>query len=162
MEWVDKSDKGSKFFVGKSDAATDDTSLTRVFASLLTFLTATLSNSWSGRLGAILFEVNCDTGRILVALSAGQPITRECLDGCSLRMQKLQDFWYDLDESGVNGSGFSSRVSDEVKRIGHIFCNVVRARRAELLSMSARGSISVIVYGSVQGEILLHQEFVSV
>ena len=132
MNWIDKSDGKVPFFVTESDTLVNEASLASVFGSVLDYIGGHLaSGRWVGAVATVLLEVNCDTGRVLVALSSTRTLSASKIGACAVRMQKLQDFWYDLDESGVGAAEFTSRINEEVQRIGQIFSEVLTSKKAE-------------------------------
>lgn len=162
MNWTDKSDRSAPFYVTDSDALIDKASLSAVFGSVLDYIGGHLaSGRWRGAFDTVFLEVNCDTGRILLALSLSTSPGAPKIGGCAVRMQKLQDFWYDLDESGVDAAEFTSRVKEEVQRIGRIFSGVLADRKAELFRYSSSSSLTLTVYGSTPGVTVLEATIAS-
>lgn len=93
---------------------------------------------------ALSLEVGCDTGRIILAIADS---ARSAKVGCSVRLQSLQDVWYDLDENGVSADTFSQSVTDTVREIGYVFHSSIKRQNAAFPQL-ATASIDLRVYGT--------------
>lgn len=97
--WEDLSDSKTRFFDG-GNSESDDPS--RELEVLFDYFNKHLLGSGNTKeFDLLLCEINCDTGRIILAATTHEKRNKKLIDGCSLRIQKIQDYWYDLNESGL-------------------------------------------------------------
>jgi hypothetical protein len=84
------------------------------------------------------------------------------LDGCSVYVKKLQDYWYDLRAQNLSGSDFCSAVEKvEVQlaeSFGHALADRIRAGGFQFSTSRLR----LIAYGSEPGEVLLEKSYTDV
>jgi hypothetical protein len=117
--WTDKSDSKSRFFDGgESKAVNIDGALAELFACLQKEI---VGKGTAKNFNLLLFEVNCDTGRLLAAATTSDQHRSGFVDGCSLRVQAVQDFWYDLLDTGPTDQGFSAGITKQVRELGMAF-----------------------------------------
>jgi len=160
MEWIDKSDSKSRFFVSECDSGIEGAEFIAFISELLLFVSRTVIGDLHPiKYDKLFLEVNCDTGRVIIASSTDEGRTRGHLDGCAVTLPRLQDFWYDLDESGVSGEKFSESVRNEILRIGKQFGAGIEAHAEVFLSHSSQSSIELVVFGSEPKEVIFRKEF---
>lgn len=159
MEWLDESDSESRFYVAESLTEINGAEFLTFINELVVFVIRTIIGDRSVDYDKLFFEVNCDTGRILISPSTEEGRASGKLDGCAVRLPRLQDFWYDLDESGVSGEVFTEVVRNEIIRIGEQFGNQVENHIDALLLRSSKQSIELIVFGSEPDKVLYRKEF---
>lgn len=155
--WVDKSDSKSRFLDGgenEGQSATDS----------LADLCDCLINEIIGRdntdaIDLLLLEVNCDTGRLLAAATTAENHSRGMVDECSLRVQEIQDFWYDLLESGPTDEEFTSGVTERIRELGIAFRGVLLPHVEELRRSCSPEGFKFIVFGSDPGKSIYEEEF---
>lgn len=117
--WVDKSDNKSRFLDGgESSATTTIEALSDLLACLRSEI---IGKGTATDFDLLLFEVNCDTGRLLAAATSSDQHASGKVDGCSLRVQEVQNFWYDLLESRPSDEQFSAGLSEQVRELGMAF-----------------------------------------
>lgn len=158
MEWLDKSDLKSRFYVAESSTEIYGAVFLAFINELVEFVISTIIGDGSVKYDKLFIEVNCDTGRIIISPSTEEGRASGKLNGCAVRLPRLQDFWYDLDESGVSGEVFTEGVRNEIIRIGEQFGNQVENHIEALLSRSSKQSIELIVFGSEPDKVLYRKE----
>ena len=154
--WIDKSDSRGRFYDG------GDTNLTAVesLSSLVDFLRRrALGDGNAKAFDLLLFEVNSDTGRLIVALTTMEKRMQGKSDGCSLRVQEIQDFWYDLFESEPPDDEFTLRITDYVRNLGMTFRSELLSHIQELLRSSSPTGFRFIVFGSDPGKSVYDEYF---
>ena len=159
MEWSDVSDSESRFYLAESSIEIDGAVFLAFINELLLFVIRTIIGNRSFCYDKLFLEVNCDTGRIIISPSTEKDRASGKLDGCAVRLPRLQDFWYDLDESGVSGDVFAAVVRNEIIRIGEQFGIQIEKHIRTFLSRSTEQSIELVVYGSEPDKVLYRKEF---
>lgn len=156
--WTDKSDSKSRFLDGgESTATTTAGALAELFTCLRTEI---VGKGTATDFDLLLFEVNCDTGRLLAAATTSDQHASGTVDGCSLRVQKVQDFWYDLLESGPSDEEFSTGIGQHVLELGKAFREVFMAHLNELARYCSGDGFTYRVFGSDPG-VAIYEEAVS-
>ena len=107
----------------------------------------------------LLFEVNCDTGRLLTAVTTSDQHVSGIVDGCSLRVQEVQDSWYDLLESGPSDEQFSTGVTQQVRELGMAFRERFIPHLEELKRSCSSDGFTYCVYGSDPGISIYEETF---
>jgi hypothetical protein len=157
--WTDKSDSKTRFLDGgESTATTTAGALAELFACLQTEI---VGRGTATNFNLLLFEVNCDTGRLLAAATTSGQHASGIVDGCSLRVQEVQDFWYDLLESGPSDEQFSTGITQYVLELGKAFRDVFMTRVKELALSCSGDGFTYRVYGSDPGA-SVYEEAISV
>lgn len=156
--WIDRSDATIRFHDGGESPATNATT------QALVELCAYLRNEILGKRSAsdydlLLFEVNCDTGRLIAAASTSARYTSGAADACSLRVQHVQDYWYDLLDSGATDEEFHTRISQEVKRLGTAFRNTFFPHIEELKRSCSPNGFTYRVLGNDPGVVIYEEQF---
>ena len=155
--WTDKSDSKSRFFDGgECKASSVDSALAELFSCLQTRI---LGNGTATNFDLLLFEVNCDTGRLIAAATTSDKHASGQVDGCSLRVQEVQDFWYDLLDSGPSDQEFSVRITEHVRELGNAFRNGLMPYLEELRRSCASSGFSYRVYGGEPGVAIYEEAF---
>lgn len=101
----------------------------------------------------VMLEASIDTGRLTAAVVAdnGQgAATRR--DGCSIRLQSLQDFWYDTDETAADAAVFDAAVEAMRHSISQAFVAVLQ--REGRIAMPDADSLRFVMTGAEPGEVL--------
>lgn len=155
--WTDKSDSKSRFFDGgEAEGHTTREAIDKLFACLRRDV---LGKGNSAEFDLILFEVNCDTGRLLVAATTREGYLKGLVDGCSLRVQEVQDFWYDLLEKGLSHEQFSAGVGRHVRHLAMLLRERLVPCLDELKHSCASAGFTYRVFGSDPGTALYEEEF---
>lgn len=159
MKWEDKSDSKSRFFTSECDTSIEGSEFINLINEFLLFIIESLINKSHAHYDKLFLEINCDTGRIIMSPSTEAGRARGVLDGCAVRLQKLQDFWYDLDESGVSGDQFSENIRDMVLRIGRQFESEIEKLTGIFFLKYNNSFFELIVFGSESEEVIFRREF---
>jgi len=149
MEFVTQSRDSGVFFTARPDslASLSEADLSEVLHEML--VQVITASSHRVKSVGLALEVCCDTGRLILAVCEyTSDKTRLPHVGCSVRLPKLQDFWYDLDESGASADMFSIEVTSCVQRVGSIFLSVSMNRRTLICSTLGVDSFWLLVFGS--------------
>jgi hypothetical protein len=155
--WVDKSDSSSRFLDGGESTASSRTeALKDLFACLRNEI---IGNGTAIEFNLLLFEVNCDTGRLIAAATTADQHTSGVIDGCSLRVQEVQDSWYDLLESGPSDEQFSAGVTKAVRELGMEFEHLLVSELDVLKQSSSPNGFKYRVYGSDPGVAIYEKEY---
>ncbi|MDP1563493.1 MAG: hypothetical protein Q8M16_19090 [Pirellulaceae bacterium] len=156
--WTDKSDSKSRFLDGgESTASTTAEALVELFGCLKTEI---VGKGTANNFNLLLFEVNCDTGRLLAAATTSVKHKSGIVDGCSLRVQEVQDFWYDLLECGPSDEQFSTGIRQRIIELGKTFRGVFTAHIEELAQSCSGDGFTYRVYGSDPGA-AVYEEMIS-
>ena len=159
IDWHDKSDRTSTFFDGqvRGDSATTTAAvLTDVFDFLLSKI---VGKGNAAEFDRLFFEVNCDTGRVLAATTTNERRENGRIDGCSVRIQEIQDYWYDLIESGISDKEFTQAIASKVTELGQIFHREMSVHLEELRKNCSKHGFKYIVFGSEPGVAYLDEHF---
>jgi hypothetical protein len=154
IEWLDHSDRSSRFFQGEiaqgNEPSTDD-----AVRALFSFLSERILGQGNAAEFSVLeFEVNCDTGRLTAAASRDAEAGRARKDGCSIRLQQVQDYWYDLVEAGAADEDFARRINAKALEIAQLFLNCVQAAASQLKTQARGERFRFRAYG-ISGPILV-------
>lgn len=98
----------------------------------------------------VMLEANVDTGRIIAAVTSSEDSARR--DGCAVRLQSLQDLWYDLDDSLADEVAFTSAIQRIREEIGAEF--VALLRRDGRRAFPGAHRLRLTVAGGEPGEVL--------
>lgn len=107
----------------------------------------------------LLFEVNCDTGRLIAAATHSDRDTSSAVDGCSVRVQEIQDFWYYLSESDPSDEQFQAGVDHKVHELAIAFREILVSHLGELYRTSSSQRFRYRVYGSDPGVVVYEESF---
>jgi hypothetical protein len=155
--WMDKSNSKSRFLDGGESTATTTTEALRdLFACLQGEI---IGKGVAADFDLLLFEVNCDTGRLIVAATTTDRQTSGVVDGCSLRLQAVQDFWYDLLESGPSDQQFSAGVTHKVRELGITFRQVFETELDALKQSCSSNGFTYRVFGSDPGVLIYEKPY---
>tara|TARA_B100001093_G_C26766399_1_gene988090 strand:- start:127 stop:609 length:483 start_codon:yes stop_codon:yes gene_type:complete len=159
MKWLDNSDSESRFYVSESSTELDGTEFSSFINEVLVFIKDKIMSERSVEYDKLFLEVNCDTGRLIISPSTEKARAVGSLDGCAIRLPRLQDVWYDLDESGVSGEVFSEGIKNEIIRIGELF-GLEIDKQVESFSINfSQSSFELIVFGSEPEKVLYRKMF---
>jgi hypothetical protein len=153
--WVDKSDKRGRFFDGGDFSGQKPNDCISELLNCL--LDKIVGHQEFGQFDLLLFEVNCDTGRVIVAATTLEKYAYGSVDGCSLRSQPIQDFWYDLLESNPSDEKFTAAISERVFELGMAF----RAGFIETANPIFSSSFTYRVYGNDREVVVYEEKFSS-
>lgn len=154
---TDKSDSQSRFLDGDESPATSTTdALTDLFACLQSEI---IGKGTAIDFDVLLFEVNCDTGRLIAAATTSGQHAAGVVDGCSLRVQKVQDSWYDLLESGPSDEQFSAGITHQVRELGMAFRDRFIPHLEELKRSCSSDGFTYRVFGSDPGISVYEETF---
>ena len=159
IEWTDKSDRGSAFYDGQvveNESTNIETTLTEMFDFLVSNI---VGKGNAAEFNRLLFEVNCDTGRVIAAATTDERRENGLIDGCSVRIQSLQDHWYDLLESGRSDQQFAEGIANKETELGRAFRNALIERLDDLRRTCSAGGFEYVAYGSDPGEVLVQEHF---
>lgn len=159
INWVDKSDRGSRFYLGELPA-TDRFSANDAARAIFAFMREKiLGEGTAEEFELLMFEVNCDTGRLIAGASTESGWKINHTDGCSIRVQELQDHWYDLIEAGIAPAEFSELIRHKVIEVANTFRKLVVVAADELRAKAKHGSFKLVVYGNDRGKAVLDETF---
>lgn len=148
IEWTELPGKREKFYSSEL-AGTLEEALPRALEAILAKLT---EYTWAAHGDVTVFlEVGVDTGRIIAAIASAQQEGRRP-DGCAIRLQGLQDIWYDADDKLGDGRAFWDEVDGTRRRIGQDFLALLRRRGLEVLPKAS--TLHFVLYGAEPGEIV--------
>ncbi len=154
IDWCDSSDRRSRFFQG--EVRNEQATFEDVLRWMLDFLSTEIVGAGNGvQFDRILFETNCDTGRLILAATTAESQP----DGCSVRLQPLQDEWYDLAEQ--SDEDFTAGVRTRVVAIARLMCDEIAGRSHELLGVADDSGFDFIAFGSEPGKVVFEQRFSS-
>jgi len=161
IEWTSKSDRSCEFYVGNLGAANATTF--QILSEMLQFLVTNLfGNQNASNFECLLLEVNCDSGRVLVGVTTWEGFARGRTDGCTFRIQALQDFWYQLLARCASDEEFSKGIDAKVNELGTIFGDHVTERIDTILKHSAPDGFTFITFGLEPGVEVLRRQFKNV
>ncbi len=149
MQWVESSGRNAKFFNAQSDAGIDEDSLRLVLKSMLDFCSSQIVGRGNAtRFDTMFFETNCDSGRLFLGVGTEEGRASGKLDGCSVYLKKLQDYWYDLDAKKLSSSKFYQTVDHREMQLAELFSQTLanQISTCELALTSSR--LHLIAYGS--------------
>lgn len=151
MEFRKTSDSSEDFFTSVSDCEVglSDAELTSVLDEMLSLICqADIEHGAYGGEALLMLEVCCDTGRLIMATGVAVGSSRVTRVGCSVRLRRLQDFWYDLDESGVSGEVFSAELRQRVQQIGAAFYSLATERTHFICTSIKQSAFRAFVFDS--------------
>jgi hypothetical protein len=157
-KWIDRSDAHCRFFDGGESHAANTTQALR---DLFECLQSRIIGTGAARdFDLLLFEVNCDTGRLISAATTSVQHASSVADGCSVRIKEVQDYWYDLLESGQSDAQFSAAVTQMVRELGIAFRDVFVRKLDELNLVCSPHGFTYRVFGNDPG-VVVHEELFS-
>lgn len=159
IEWVDKSDRGSRFYLGELRSSEPVSAVDAVRSMFDLIRERILGEGNAADFDVLMFEVDCDTGRLIAGASTDEGWKSNRTDGCSIRVQEIQDFWYDLLDAGVPADEFSQSVKGKVVQIAGSFRELVVSAMEELRPKAGERGFKLIVFGSTPGEVVLSESF---
>lgn len=159
IEWTDASGRHSHFFVGEclegSELSIADA--IRLMVDLLN--QELLGKGHAANFEIVMFEVNCDSGRLIAGASTLKGWQASRTDGCSIRLQEVQDYWYDLVEAGLSAEEFAPAIRRKILEVGTMFRDEIASRAESLIAKASKEGFKLIVFGSNPGEELLSDTF---
>lgn len=157
ITWEDKSGSRGQFFEGSTDMPVSiESALDALFGKLGE---AVLETRAAERFDLLMLEVNCSTGMLIACATTQQQWQKGRSGGCSLRVQSVQDIWYDLEEAGVSDSEFDEQISQYIDGVGVMYRELVRQNLAHLQSRCDKDGFEVIVFGEEPGKRYLSEKF---
>jgi hypothetical protein len=159
IEWGDKSDRGSRFYVGELRSSEPLSAVDAVRSMFDVMCERVLGEGNAVNFDVLMFEVNCDTGRLISGASTNEGWKSSRTDGCAIRVQEIQDYWYDLVDAGVAADEFSQLIKAKVVEIARIFRDLVVSNMGELRSKAGASGFKFVVFGSTPGEVMLNESF---
>lgn len=154
INWLDKSDRQSRFYIGEIQSD-EPISIEDAVDFLFAFMQEKILGVGNAiNFDVLMFEVNCDTGRLIAGASTDLGWKSNRTDGCSIRVQKVQDYWYDLIDANVAADQFSQLIKKRVVEIACLFKEHVMSALGELRAKSDGKAIKFMVFGSNSGEIV--------
>ena len=157
IEWNDISDRDSALFDG---TFTEEPTLSDALRNMLDFVLTRLVGSGNAEsFNLLLLEVGLDTGRLILAATTDDAHSLGRADGCSLRLQSLQDAWYDTDDAGLTDDAFTHTVSGHIRNVGSVLLDILPDSLRELLAGSSTDGFTFTLYGGDPGVSLMNQNF---
>ena len=157
VEWNDISDRDSLLFDG---TFIDEPSVTDALRQMLNFVrTRFIGFGNAESFDLLLLEVGLDTGRMILALTTSDAHTLGRADGCSLRLQSLQDAWYDADDAGLTDDAFTDTVAEAIRNVGTVFLDILPDSLPDMLAGSSNDGFTFTLYGGDRGVSLMNQRF---
>ena len=145
-DWIALEGESGRFFVAESSRGLEESELSVLLGELLDgWSQHVLGNRELDPRTSLFFEVNCDTGRLILASGTETMRAKGLLDGCAIRAQSLQDFWYDLDESGASESEFTDGVHEKVRMISEEMLAQLRGGRCAAVAKASE--LSFVAFG---------------
>ncbi len=155
IRWTNASRDGERFFVGEAgDALTTDVALRALFLAMQERI---LGEGNAAGFDRLMLEVCCDTGRLIVGASTEERWKGGATDGCSLRVQELQDYWYDQVDAGLADDDFVEAIRRRVEDIGLSFKALVDQSHPTLRAKAAQPGFKLLVFGSSSDAVLENQ-----
>ena len=162
MEWADGSDGSTRFFNADSDLDITEVNLKLTFRSILDFCSREIvGRNNAAYFDTLFFEAGCDSGRLIVAVGTLENQESGNVDGCSVYLERLQDYWYDLRARCLPGSDFCGEVESTEAQLAELFSQILTEtiRSGGFRFPSQR--LRLIAYGSEPGEVLIEKFFSS-
>ena len=152
IEWHELPSKRGEFYTGELHGPLDE-ALPRALRAILAKLSE-YAGATHGEV-TVLLEVGVDTGRIIAAVTTdrGEAGRR---DGCAVRLQSLQDVWYDTEETIPDDPGFSEVIDNVCQRIGNEFLTLLQREGRNCLPDAS--TLCLVVFGGEPGEIMDESE----
>jgi len=148
IAWQDGSGRRGRFYDASTVALSLDEALTEMLEQLRTNI---IGKGNAAGFDILMLEVNCDTGRLLAAATTEAKRSNGMTDGCSLRLQELQDYWYELVEEGVPDEEFTRRLMQHISNVGRIFREKIASSLEELRQYCSKDGFKFVVFGSEPG-----------
>ena len=146
FKWHELPSKQGKFYTAELAGNLEDSlpaALTAILAKLAEYAWATRGDV------TVHLEAGVDTGRLIAAIETPETSKR---DGCAVRLQGLQDFWYDTDEGVADEDTFASEIQNMRRQIGSAFLALLlREGRTALQDAS---TLRFVMAGAEPGEVL--------
>lgn len=147
--WTDESSSRGRFLSG---SAPREMPVREALLGLFDVLLGrVLSEAGPERFDLLMLEVACDTGRLIAGASTHERWKKGLVQGCSVRVQALQDFWYDLVEAKVGDAALEVAVNEQVGRLGDFFGGLVDKNINELRRFADPAGFTLTVFGSEPG-----------
>ena len=160
IAWLDNSDRTSRFYFGELSTSKSLSSKDAIRAMFELLRERIVGKGNAANFEVLMFEVNCDTGRLLAGASTKDGWKHNRTDGCSLRVQEVQDHWYDLIGADVPADRFSESINQKTLEIARLFRECIVAAQEELLSKAGSNGFEFVVFGSDPGQAILSESFV--
>jgi len=155
IHWTDSSRAGERFLLGEPEHAI--TTSMALAALVLALQEHILGEGNATGFDRLMLEVCCDTGRLIVGASTEERWIAGATDGCSLRVQDLQDYWYDQLEAGLAEDDFVEVIRRRVEEIGLSFKALVDQSLITIRQKAARPGFKLLVFGSSSDAVLESQ-----
>ena len=147
IDWEDISEDETRFYY--AEVPPGGASVASLVTSLREFAFAQLIRSAEDiEDKALFFEVNADSGRMVMALGSEEGRSSGSLDGCCVRSLELQDQWYDIFEKGLSDDVFVAEVRAMVMAL-------IEQVKTELMGADGSRPATLVAYGSNPGEELV-------
>lgn len=147
IQWKELKDGAERFFVAESTRSIEPFELPVLLNELLDgWCENVLRGTELEPHTTLFFEVNCDTGRIIFASGTTAMRANGELEGCAVRAQALQDFWYDLDESDASESEFDSQVQEKVRQLSE--CMLAQIKEGRCGPIARARDVAFVAFGS--------------
>lgn len=157
IEWTDISDRDSALFDG---AFSDEPRVSDALRHMLDFVSTRLVGSGNAQSFSLLLpEVGLDTGRLILAATTRDAHAAGRADGCSIRLQSLQDAWYHADDAGLTADAFADAISNHVRDVGSLFLEILADLLPVILEGASTDGFTFTLYGGVPGVSLLDHYF---
>lgn len=145
--WTDGSDARGRFLDG---IASQEMSLNEALGGLLETLLSVIPER-EHPFDLLMLEVNCDTGRMIAGCTTEEGWRGGKVDGGSVRLQSLQDFYYDLVDAQTSEAELVGAVRRKVEDVGALFRERVEANLGRLRALSRDSGFTLRVFGSDNG-----------
>jgi hypothetical protein len=149
IDWRDTPDSRGRFVEGRADTnCSVDTAIQQVVA----FLCDHLAGNGNGEeFNLLMLEVACSSGHLLASVSTEPRWKAGRVDACWLRLQEVQDVWYDLDYRGASAEDFDIGIDRYIMRLGDAFMSDVKARESDFIANCSSAGFDLIVFGAESG-----------
>lgn len=107
----------------------------------------------------VLLEVGLDTGRLILAAATSDAHSRGHADGCSVRLQSLQDIWYDTVDAAPPDDSFPDIITKHIRDVGATFLKLLPDSLPTLLKASSPDGFTFRLFGRDLGVSILDQHF---
>lgn len=146
ISWNNISDKKKVFFDGEvfPDNSDFDFCLNEAFKFFINNIVKIKENRF---FDVILFQICCDTGRLIFAVGIQDDWEKGVFDGCSVVIQSVQDFWYAEFEKKHSDDIFSSIINSFSLEVGLKILSLVDEETNNIFQCNLNDKFNFIVFG---------------
>ncbi|QDT64702.1 hypothetical protein [Calycomorphotria hydatis] len=158
IKWNDISDKHSRFFEGNDENHTSN-NYTEALEALLGFLKSDILGKGNSQYVDLFFlKINTDSGRLIACATTKEKYSAGVADGCCIRCQAVQNYWYNLDDSGVADDVFEIKITEHSKEIGAHFKKMLNENVDEIFAKCSVGDATYWIIGIEPNDIIVDEK----